>query len=103
MSGWISHDFLCSKCKHRWDTIVRTSEQDSLLVCPKCETLAGQKTISTPRGLLQKEIFHMGKKRKGFSELKESLDLESEMMNKRPSERGEYQKEIDKLTTVPKG
>lgn len=100
MSGWISNDFRCQSCNYVWDTITKRDAQDSLQVCPKCEMLAGVRTIFTPRGLLQKEIYHMGKKRKGFSELKESLDLESEMMNKRPSERGEYQKEIDKLVKV---
>jgi NAD-dependent SIR2 family protein deacetylase len=103
MSGWISHDFVCGQCKFRWDTIVKRECQEELQVCPKCETLAGQKTISTPRGLLQKEIYHMGKKRKGFSEMKEAYSLESEMYNQRPEERGEIQKEIDKLTTLPKG
>jgi hypothetical protein len=64
--------------------------------------LAGSRTISTPRSVMQKAAYHMGKKRKGFADGKEALTLESEMMNKRPSERGEYQKEIDKLTSIPK-
>jgi hypothetical protein len=64
--------------------------------------LAGERTIATPRSVMQKAAYPMGTKRKGFQDAKEALTLEAESYNKPWNERGELQKEIQKLNKVDK-
>jgi len=95
--SWKSNDFRCSACKFVWDTITSTETQDELQVCPKCDTLAGERTIATPRSLMQKAAFHMGKKRPGFKEMEEAATLKEKMYDLPVNERKELAKEINTL------
>lgn len=95
--GWKSNDYRCSKCNFVWDTITSSDAQDELQVCPKCETLAGERTIATPRSLMQKAAFHMGKKRPGFKEMEEAVTLKEKMYDLPVNERKELAKEISNL------
>ena len=95
--GWKSNDYRCTSCGFVWDTITSTEEQDSLQVCPKCTTLAGERTIATPRSVMQKAAFHMGKKRPGFKEMEEATTLKEKMYDLPHNERRELATEINKL------
>jgi NAD-dependent SIR2 family protein deacetylase len=98
--GWKSNDYRCSKCSFVWDTITISEAQDELQVCPKCDTLAGERTIATPRNLMQKAAYHMGKRRAGFKEMEEAATLKETMYDLPVNERKELAKEINNLEKV---
>ena len=100
--SFISEDFICTGCQIVWDQLVPREERDSPVKCPECEQMTGHRTIATPRSLMQKGAIHMGAKRKGFQDLKESYDLEVKAADLRPDsqERKEVSKEIRRLRKV---
>ena len=95
-------DWLCDTCQERCEWVVDTAEAgwEDPKPCQLCGEGMSYRAPSGPP--VQKASFVDGTKRPGFEDLKIAAKLEVEKANLQPSKRYTIQKEIDKLTTIPK-
>lgn len=91
------HDYLCKACS------AVTEAWDMPSKCTSCGHEELQRMMPMPglAGLETSASFLAGTKRKGFAELKEANKLETASFDMPPEKRGEIQKEIDKLRSLP--
>jgi hypothetical protein len=91
------HDYMCKACS------AVTEAWDMPSKCASCGHEELQRMMPMPglAGLETSASFLSGTKRKGFAELKEANKLETASFDMPPEKRGEVQKEIDKLRSLP--
>ena len=92
--GWITIDIRCEECDLVTDILIDRDEQGGTWGCPDCGGPMS-KTLSAPN--FTRVSYVDGTKRKGFSEMKEAVKLEREMMDLPANKREGHQRAIKKL------
>jgi hypothetical protein len=71
-------------------------------ICEVCDSHEWERALSTPSFTRVSYLDGQRKNEKGWSDMKKSVKLEREALNKPPEERKRYAKEIRKLREVKK-
>lgn len=102
MPRYITYDYKCDveECEFGVEPIVVSFDERDEQQCPVC---GGELTRMFATPLPLRNSYHMGKKRKGFEELKRAAKLETKKAGLPAHKRGEIQKEIDNLKKTKKG
>lgn len=96
--SYLAIDLQCSDCKHEWDDLIERTRLIDLQTCPSCGALAGSRIYRRINAM--NVALPDGTKRKGMEELKRAAKLEAEMYQKKPTERAEHKREIDRLRKI---
>lgn len=101
MSKWFSQEFECTDpaCGYSSIQLILRVNKNKPGVCEKCNGPADYR-IGAPTPL--RASYHDGVRRKGFQDGVESFNLESQSYEMAPQDRGEINKEIQKLREAKK-
>lgn len=94
--SWITRDFECTSCSHRFYELLKRSEDDGFAMCPDCGGSA-ERIVSRPN-TMHRALPDGTDRGDNFKRAKEANDREIEMYDLPRDKRGDHKKEIKKLT-----
>lgn len=98
------YEWDCGACGSRHEVMKPTAERDNPpdQECEDCGEETWEKVLSAPNHTRVSYLDGQRKNEKGWTDMKKSVKLEREALNKPPEERKKYAKEIRKLREIKK-